>query len=202
MGWSRLGSDTVQTTTGVAEHGRVGCCAPTPIKLGVITEIRLELSENARIWSPFGLATIKRTIGIGMVAVMLAPVMSILTTAPGVAPVTAADGTAAKAVLSSVQTKTLWVAPGRVTAPETDSVALLTIASLPSDGLTTMVRSCFGVRTNIPASVTLPVSEDRLTRKVDSRSREASTMFSTGACPAPAGNTGLETNARSGRPLG
>src|SRR5215469_18935007 len=137
-----------------------------------------------------------------MVAVMLAEVMSIMTTAPGEPPTTAADGTAAKAVLLSVQTKTLWVVPGRVTTLETDSVALSTIASLPSDGLTTMVRFLSGLSAIIPASLRLELIEDRLTVKADSRSCVASTMFSTGVCPKPEGNTGLETNARSARPLG
>src|SRR5215470_16424712 len=98
-----------------------------------------------------------------MVAVIAAVGRSILSTAPGNRPGMLAPGTAANAVLLSLQTKKLSVAPGRVTADATEFCKLFTIAILLSAGLDTSVRSCLGLSAIIPGSVTLAVRDARAT---------------------------------------
>jgi hypothetical protein len=67
------------------------------------------------------------------------------------------------------------------------------------EGLYTIVNFLSGETANIPACGTLP---ERLTRKGESRSLDASTTFNTGRPPPPeAGDKGLETKARKVRPL-
>jgi hypothetical protein len=134
---------------------------------------------------------------MGIVAVTLALGMSILSTAPGDSPGTPALGTATKAVTLSVQTKRLSLDPPKLTAELTDCCALLMIASLPSAGLTTSVRSRFGLTAIIPASLRLPLSDEREMEKKEITSLVASRMSIAGEPPPKLfAWSGLETNTR------
>src|SRR5437867_2593481 len=121
--------------------------------------------------------------------------MSIRSTAPAGCPRTGALGTATNAVVLSVQTNMLSVAPSNPTDEAALSCALFTIPRALLDGLKTTVRSFLGLTAIIPASGTVP---ERETPKGLKTSLEASTMSSAGnIAPKLLELTGLEMNARN-----